>query len=91
MTKCYKCGSGKVWQGSEDSLHLSICEECMKETSQKEFDEIFEKIKKEPIIKITEIDDKELKEILENNDVIEVREDNLNEVFKKIEKLFEDK
>jgi len=57
MTKCYKCGSEKVWQGPEDSLHLSICEECMKTTTQKEFDEIFKKleqIKKEKEKRIDE-------------------------------------
>lgn len=49
MNKCYKCGSEKVWKQNEEdnSLHLCICEECMKTTSEEEFQEIWNKLEKE--------------------------------------------
>ena len=45
-------------------------------------------MKKKPIIKIREIDDEELKEILKNDDIIHVREDNIDEVIEKLEEVF---
>ena len=45
---CFKCDSEKVFKPMDDVvLTLSICEKCMKNTTQKEFNDIWNKLEKE--------------------------------------------